>query len=152
MKRHAALTSTYINVLRPYGTLTAQNASGVHREPLRGVARGVLVAIGIALLFMPEAGSSEQVHIKEYISYRSYAYMLLDNKQEYKCLNTLYRHESNWNPAAVNGSHYGIPQGNSKYLASMDGYMQIQWGLTYINGRYGTPCKALHHWKVKGWH
>ena len=147
-----ALTSTYTNELDTYGTLTAQSPSRAHREPLRGVARGVLVAIGIALCIMPDAGGSESVHIKEYISYRSYAYMLLDNKQEYKCLNTLYRHESNWNPAAVNGSHYGIPQGNSEYLLHANGYEQIQWGLTYINGRYGTPCKALHHWMIKGWH
>jgi len=140
-------------VLDSRGTLTAQNASGVHRKPLRGVACGVLVAIGISLCLMPNAGSSESVQIKSYISYRSYALLLLDNnKQEYKCLNALYNHESNWRVAAKNGSHYGIPQGNSKYLAHVDGYKQIQWGLAYINHRYGTPCNALHHWKVKGWH
>ena len=150
--RNTALTSTYINEFDTHGTLTAQNASGVHREPLRGVARGVLVAIGLLLCIMPNAGSSEQMQFKSYISYKQYASMLLDNSEEYKCLDQLYTHESNWRPSAKNGTHYGIPQGNSAYLSRVDGYKQIQWGLTYINSRYGTPCIALHHWKVYGWH
>ena len=65
MKRHTALTSTYVNELDSDGTLTAQSPSGAHRDPLRRVGRGVLVAIGIALCFMPEAGGSIP---KQYIS------------------------------------------------------------------------------------
>jgi hypothetical protein len=58
MKRHTALTSTYVNVFDNDGTLTQQSLSKAHREPLRGVARGVLVAIGISLLLVPDAGGS----------------------------------------------------------------------------------------------
>jgi len=57
------------------GTLTAQSLSKAHREPLRGVARGVLVAIGIALCFMPAAGGSKPM---QYISYKEYALISLD--------------------------------------------------------------------------
>ena len=151
MKRHAALTSTFTNVLDSNGTLTAQSLSKAHREPLRGVARGVLVAIGIALCFMPEAGGSKPV---QYISYKEYALISLDNNvQQYKCLAILYGKESAWNPKAVNGSHYGIPQGRSVYLSTLNGYEQIQWGLAYIAHRYDADtCKALAHWKAKGWH
>ncbi len=49
--RNTALTSTYSNEFDSHGTLTAQSLSKAHREPFRGVARGVLVAIGIALLY-----------------------------------------------------------------------------------------------------
>ena len=150
MKRHTALTSTYVNELDSDGTLTAQSPSGAHRDPLRRVGRGVLVAIGIALCFMPEAGGSIP---KQYISYKEYAYYALGyNLKEYKCLSILYGKESAWNPAAVNGSHYGIPQGKSEWLKDQDGYTQIQWGLDYIGHRYGEPCIALAHWRAKGWH
>jgi hypothetical protein len=109
----------------------------------------VLVAIGISLLFVPNAGGSKPV---QYVTYKQYASIILDNPKEYNCLNKLYTKESNWRPAAKNGSHYGIPQGKSKYLARVDGYKQIQWGLSYIGNRYGKPCKALDHWSKYGWH
>ena len=149
--RHAALTSTYTNGFDSHGTLTAQSLSKAHREPRRGVARGVLVAIGIALCFMPEAGGSKPV---QYISYKEYAlYSLGNNMKQYKCLSILYGKESAWNPLAVNGSHYGIPQGRSEYLSTLNGYEQIQWGLAYIAHRYDADtCKALAHWRAKGWH
>ena len=150
MKRHAALTSTFTNELDIDGTLTAQSLSKAHREPFRGVARGVLVAIGIALCIMPDAGGSKPM---QYISYKEYAYYSLGyNLKEYKCLSKLYGKESAWNPDAVNGSHYGIPQGRSIYLSTLNGYEQIQWGLDYIGHRYGEPCVAWAHWKAKGWH
>jgi len=58
MKRHAALTSTYVNEFDKDGTLTGQSLSKAHPEPLRRIARGVLAGIGIALCFMPAAGST----------------------------------------------------------------------------------------------
>ncbi len=153
MKRNAVLTSTYTNQFDSDGTLTQQSLSKAHREPLRGVARGVLVAIGIALCLMPEAGGSKPV---QYVSYKEYALHSLDyNVREYKCLATLYGKESAWNPLANNGSHYGIPQGRSIYLSKVDGYKQIQWGLKYIQHHriyQGDTCKALDHWRKYGWH
>ena len=150
MKRNTALTSTYVNGFDTHGTLTAQSLSKAHRDPLRRVGRGVLVAIGISLCFPYGAGSTTP---KEYIDYKTYAFYSLDwNVKEYKCLEKLYTHESNWNPAAVNGSHYGIPQGNSEWLRTQDGYTQVVWGLNYIGNRYGEPCIALDHWSKYGWH
>ena len=150
MKATRALSRAFTNRFDINGTLTAQSLSKAHREPLRGVARGVLVAIGIALCFMPEAGGSKPV---QYISYKEYALISLDyNLKEYKCLVKLYGKESAFNPNARNGSHYGIPQGRSIYLSTLNGYEQIQWGLDYIGHRYGEPCVAWAHWKAKGWH
>ena len=151
MKRHTALSRTYSNGFDIDGTLTAQSLSKAHREPLRGVARGVLVAIGISLLLVPEAGGSKP---KQYIDYKTYALYLLDwDKKQMKCLGKLYGKESAWNPAAKNGSHYGIPQGRSIYLSKVNGYKQIEWGLKYIHHRYdGDTCKALSHWEKHNWH
>jgi len=155
MRPTRRLTSTYINEPRSSGTLTQQSLSKAHREPLRGVARGVLVAIGISLLLVPEAGGSKPV---QYISYKEYAYYALGyNLKEYKCLSILWGKESAWNPDAVgnlNGTHrvYGIPQGKSEWLRTQDGYTQVVWGLNYIGNRYGEPCIAYDHWKKYGWH
>jgi hypothetical protein len=132
------------------GTLTAQSLSKAHRDPLRRVGRGVLVAIGIALCIMPDAGGSIP---KQYVSYKEYALHLLGyNYKEYKCLSILYGKESAWNPKAANGSHYGIPQGKSEWLKDQDGYAQVRWGLDYIGNRYGEPCIALNHWRKFNWH
>jgi hypothetical protein len=99
---------------------------------------------------MSSAGGSKPV---QYIDFKTYSFYLLDwNKEQYQCLLKLYGKESAWNPEARNGSHYGIPQGRSTYLSTLNGYDQVQWGLDYIGHRYGEPCIAWQHFKDKGWH
>ena len=148
--RHAVPTSTFINGFDKVAMLSRQSPSGAQPAPLRRIARGVLLALMGSLCFMPNAGSTSS---KEYISYKEYSLYLLDfNIKEYKCLSALYGKESAWKPDARNGSHYGIPQGRSEYLATLNGYEQVQWGLDYIGHRYGEPCIAWQHFKDKGWH
>jgi len=84
--------------------------------------------------------------------YRQWAFIQLNNLDEFYCLDYLYFRESRWNPKARNGSHYGIPQGRSKWLSTVDGYKQVEWGIKYNLNRYGSMCKALDHYKIKGWH
>ena len=84
--------------------------------------------------------------------YRQWAFIQLNNLDEFYCLDYLYFRESRWNPKARNGSHYGIPQGRSTYLMKVDGYKQVEWGIKYNLNRYGSMCKALDHYKIKGWH
>ena len=142
-----------MHIIDTHGTLTAQSLSKAHRKPYRGAACGVLVAIGIALCIMPYAGSSESVQQKEYVDYKTYSLYLLDfNYKEYKCLTILYGKESAWNPLARNGSHVGIPQGKSEWLATQDGWSQVRWGLDYIGSRYQEPCLALQHWRTFNWY
>jgi len=88
---------------------------------------------------------------------KQYAHAQL-TKDHYKCISTLYGKESAWKASATNGSHHGIPQGNSKWLATATPLQQIDWGLRYIGHRYGTvdgqpdTCAALRHWTKYGWH
>ena len=84
--------------------------------------------------------------------YKQYILITLNDIDETHCLVELYMAESRLNPLARNGSHYGIPQGRSKYLATVDGTKQINWGIKYNLHRYGSMCKALEHYKIKGWH
>jgi hypothetical protein len=103
---------------------------------------------------MPNAGSAQMMQPVKQLTAREYASILLDdNKQQMKCLGLLYGKESAWNPDAVNGSHYGIPQGRSIYLKTATIEQQIKWGLKYIHNRYGyDTCKAWQHWKDYNWH
>jgi hypothetical protein len=130
--------------------LLRQSPSGAHTAPLKRIARGVLIALVGSLCLLPEAGGSKPM---QFVTYKEYALHLLHyDYKEYSCLSKLYGKESAWNPKAANGSHYGIPQGKSEWLKDQDGYSQVRWGLSYIEHRYSTPCKAYEHWKLKNWH
>jgi len=131
------------------GTLSTQNASGVQSDPLRRVGRSVLVAIGISLFTPAYAVAPDDV--KE-LTAKEYAAVLVDDEQQMNCLDKLYTKESNWRPNAVNGSHYGIPQGRSIYLKTATIEQQIMWGLKYIDNRYGSPCAAWLFFQRNNFH
>jgi hypothetical protein len=109
----------------------------------------VLLAIGISLFTPAYAGSPDMV---KQLTPQEYAAVLVDNEQQMNCLNKLYTKESNWRPEAVNGPHYGIPQGRSIYLKTATPEQQIQWGLKYIDNRYGSPCKAWSFFQQNNYH
>jgi hypothetical protein len=149
MKRNTALTCGFTNPLDRSGTLTAQSPSGAHRDPLRRVGRGVLVAIGISLFTPAYADApvgSKRLTIKEY------AAVLVDDKYQMSCLSKLYGKESAWNWKANSGSHWGIPQGRSEYLKDATAEEQVMWGLKYIDNRYGSPCKAWEFFQKNNYH
>ena len=149
MKRHAALTSTYINMLDTSDTLQAKDIKSLARAP-KGAARGVLGGLVILLCFMPNASSTKLEDVS--MTAKEYAYYYLSNHYEYKCLAKLYGKESAWNPKARSGSHYGIPQGRSKYLKTATPFEQVRWGIRYNLHRYGSMCKAWSHFKIHRWH
>jgi len=76
------------------------------------------------------------------------------------CLISLINEENrSWDPKAQNGSHFGLPQGRSKFLARATYRQQITWHIKYLKNRYGTDrfgvanaCGAWSHWLMKGWH
>lgn len=82
-------------------------------------------------------------------------------RDQYSCLVKLWERESNWRLNAYNKSSgaYGIPQalpGNKMATAGPDWLTnpetQINWGLNYIQGRYGSPCSALSHSDRLNWY
>lgn len=82
-------------------------------------------------------------------------------EEQWACLDSLWQKESNWNHTADNpsSSAYGIPQalpGSKMSSAGADWATnpatQIAWGLSYIDGRYGTPCGAWDHSKARNWY
>jgi len=131
------------------GTLSSQNPSRVQSDPVSRVGRSVLLAIGISLFAPAYAGSPDVV---KQLTPQEYAAVLVDDEQQMNCLDKLYTKESNWRYQAVNGSHYGIPQGRSIYLKTATPEQQIQWGLKYIHNRYGSPCKAWSFFQQNNYH
>lgn len=81
--------------------------------------------------------------------------------ENFSCLVKLWTRESSWDTHAENtdSGAYGIPQSlpGSK-MASYgsdwrDNYRtQINWGLNYIEGRYGSACAAWAHSESVGWY
>lgn len=149
MRRNTALTCGYTNGFDSDGTLSTQNPSRVQSDPVSRVGRSVLVAIGITLFTPAYAVAPDEV---KQLTAKEYAAVLVDDKYQMSCLSKLYGKESAWNPEAVNGSHYGIPQGRSEYLKTATAEQQIMWGLAYIENRYGNPCNAWAFFKKNNYH
>jgi hypothetical protein len=111
-----------------------------------GLVISLFIVLNISLLKDDSVAANKTNH------YRQYAFIQLNDLDQFYCLDELNFKESRWNPKAKNGSHYGIPQGRSKWLATVDGFKQIDWQLKYIQKRYSNPCNALQHHKIKGWY
>jgi hypothetical protein len=122
-------------------------------EPRRGrFARCSLIGIALCLANILGFEKAHSVEVNKINHYRQWAFIQLNNVEQFHCLDELNYKESRWNPKAKNGSHHGIPQGRSKWLATVDGFKQIDWQLKYIQKRYSNPCNALAHHKIKGWY
>lgn len=84
---------------------------------------------------------------------------------EWIALEQLWTRESSWNPKAENkqSGAYGIPQAlpytkmpqpawPERFGGTSDAYTQIQWGLSYIRQRYGSPVMAWAFWQKNRWY
>jgi septal ring factor EnvC (AmiA/AmiB activator) len=80
---------------------------------------------------------------------------------QFRCLDLLWTRESSWRADAYNASSgaYGIPQslpGSKMASAGADwrtnAATQINWGLGYIDARYGSPCAAWAHSEAVNWY
>ena len=113
----------------------------------------------------PKASGAPAAGVPDPGSAQAIAYAMLQSmglgEGEYNCLVALWNRESHWNVYAYNASSgaYGIPQalpGEKMASAGADWATnpatQVSWGLSYISGRYGTPCGAWAHSEEKGWY
>ncbi|MGW4160709.1 aggregation-promoting factor C-terminal-like domain-containing protein [Streptomyces sp. NPDC004788] len=80
---------------------------------------------------------------------------------QFTCFSNIVSHESGWNYRATNASSgaYGLVQalpGSKMASAGADWQTnpatQIKWGLSYMNGRYGSPCGAWSFWQANRWY
>lgn len=82
-------------------------------------------------------------------------------QDQFPCLYRLWMQESSWRADALNpdSDAYGIPQAlpaGKMAVAGPDwrtnGNTQIDWGLSYIQDRYGSPCGAWSHEVANNWY
>ena len=101
------------------------------------------LAAAVSMIFIPPS--------KADMNLKLYAYNLM-SWEEFQCFNWLIIKESNWNPKARNGSHFGLGQMRSTWYRDLSPQGQIRASIKYITHRYGDSCKALDHLERKGWH
>jgi hypothetical protein len=82
-------------------------------------------------------------------------------QDQFQCLASLWTKESNWLTTATNpySGAYGIAQAlpASKYGTAGNDWLtsyrtQVNWGLSYIADRYGSPCGAWNHSVANNWY
>ncbi|KAA0935328.1 MULTISPECIES: aggregation-promoting factor C-terminal-like domain-containing protein [Streptomyces] len=80
---------------------------------------------------------------------------------QFQCFSNIVDHESSWNYQADNPTSdaYGLVQalpGSKMSSAGADWATnpatQIKWGLSYMDGRYGSPCGAWNFWQANNWY
>lgn len=131
------------------GTLDSRAYAKAHREPLKRLARGVLLAIGIALCSAAPAGQATTMQQKTPFAYSSS--MIGDIQTE--CLFRIAIRESNIRFTAINKTSgaYGAFQLLHKSAKGATPYKQVELAIDYANYRYGSPCKAWAFWKRNYW-
>ena len=147
-------------------TLRASEApKSANASPVRGwLASSALIAFGAALCLISIKATEKKIDTNDdsivyEISVKAYAAQKIASNKQWSCLSKLYGKESAWNPDAVSGSHYGIPQLKNPLMKGLDPYRQIDYGLKYINHRYKldelgyiNACAAWNHFERKNWH
>jgi hypothetical protein len=91
---------------------------------------------------------------------KAYARSVL-SPADFACTDELAKRESGWSTTATNPSSgaYGVAQSlPAGKMASAgadwrtNGRTQVNWMISYMNERYGSPCAALAHSHSVGWY
>ena len=134
---------------RPRFTLMLDLKGTMHgtRQGPVGIARAVMMHLlaGLCLLLSSPGASAADIKTTQ-----RYAGSLL-TPLEFSAALVLWDKESSWDIRAVNGSHHGLCQGRSKYMAKANYKQQVRWCISYAYNRYGSISKALEHWRRYGW-
>ena len=109
----------------------------------------VVCVMVLTLLFLKDYSSAANYKTNHY---RQYAFIQLNNLDEFYCIDELWYKESRWKPNAKNpkSSAYGIPQ--MLKMKEQNPFRQIDIGLRYIEHRHQTPCQALAFHNRKGYY
>ena len=113
------------------------------------IAQAAAVMVWGVLCILPIGAHALAENVTKY---KEYAATKTNSIIELYAMDVLYTAESNWRVKSVNGTHFGICQGKSKYLKTANYMQQIDWCYRYAIKRYGSMVDALYHWKVYGWH
>ena len=126
---------------------------------LRLVASALIISLMLILLNVFNIPKANSYPLKrEQQDWVLVAMNHLADLVETQCWVELIWRESTFNPAAVNGSHYGLAQMKNPLVKKLSPRQQVKMHMKYLDHRYpgangkGSACKALKHLKVRGWH
>ena len=136
--------------LDSHGTLLGSAYQRRTPSRLKRLARGVLIAIGIALCSASPAGMATTM--QQNITPFRYATFQVGELQA-QCLFRIAIKESNINYKALNKSSgaRGAWQIVNPLVAKLDAYDQVDWAIRYAEHRYGSACEAWSFWQREYW-
>ncbi|MFE0425023.1 transglycosylase SLT domain-containing protein [Streptomyces sp. NPDC058953] len=115
-----------------------------------GLAPGTASAAPTAAPAAAEAASAKAI-----------AQKVIGNDAQFQCFSQIVTKESGWDVQASNPSSgaYGLVQALPATKMATAGSdwktnpeTQIEWGLNYMEERYGSPCAAWTKWQTQGWY
>ncbi|MFI6016719.1 transglycosylase SLT domain-containing protein [Streptomyces sp. NPDC051287] len=118
-------------------------------------------AVAAATAGMALSAAPAQAATGSASSAQAIAHKMIPDAAQFAAFSKIVSHESGWNPSATNGSSgaYGLVQalpGSKMASAGSDWKTnpatQIEWGLDYMNSRYGSPTAAWSFWQANGWY
>lgn len=136
-----------------YGLASTQTISFA-RDGFNIITKGDIEPLFVSNADLPSPGTSKEYALKTILE-------MGWESDQYSCLVILWERESNWRVNAKNKSSgaYGIPQSLPGTKMASEGAdwltnpkTQINWGLKYIKGRYGSACGALAHSNKFNWY
>ncbi|WP_329216757.1 transglycosylase SLT domain-containing protein [Streptomyces sp. NBC_01485] len=128
------------------------------KKALTAVALAAATA-GMALTSAPAQAATTSV--ASATQAQAIAQKMIPDAAQYKAFSNIVKHESGWDVDATNASSgaYGLVQalpGSKMASAGSDwktnAKTQIEWGLDYMNSRYGSPVAAWNFWQLNGWY
>ncbi|MGP3972024.1 transglycosylase SLT domain-containing protein [Streptomyces sp. 6N223] len=138
-------------------TALRQNRSRARRLVAAGLLTATATTIGVTGL----SGSASAADASDISHNRALARQMISDDEQFSCFRWIVNHESDWDHTATNPTSgaYGLVQAlPAKRMSTVDDdwktnpATQIEWGLKYMKGRYGSPCEAKNFWEVNGWY
>ncbi|MGP4048021.1 transglycosylase SLT domain-containing protein [Streptomyces sp. 2A115] len=130
------------------------------KKALTGAAVAAATA-GMVLAAAPAEAATPTAASASSTSAKAIAHKMIPNAAQFAAFSKIVEHESGWDVDATNSSSgaYGLVQAlpASKMAAAGSDWKtsaatQIEWGLDYMNDRYGSPIGAWNFWQANGWY
>lgn len=162
-KRRAAEAEAARQAAAAAAAAAAASAAQQQAQPVQPAvpaqASSGFIPVEVLLPNIPGGAVNDPSGAQAYASSRLGAYGW--PQSQFQCLLQLWTQESGWLTNATNPSSgaYGIAQAlpPGKYSDTGSDWLtnyhtQINWGLGYINNRYGSPCGAWGHEVSNNWY
>ena len=148
----------------PVSTLHAAEQSDVKITENVGYTDELVLTLGeeeplkVNSLKLQEVVAQPKVVVEEKLTVKQVAEKIITENfgaGHFKAFDTIVTRESNWNPQAINKSSGACGLGQALPCSKLKDHSiqgQLEWMVSYIKSRYGTPKNALHFWNRNHWY